>query len=476
MKALRYAVFLILLLALVILVAVPYGMGWWIENHYKAWVDQANQQSSAVELSVADYHRGWFRSTAILKADVKDDALRQQVSNSQHPAKLPFDINIVVDHGLFVRTKSPVGSRRWVMAKAVVNGKVVRDQANVSAVLVLDLSNSITSQVMIHQLSLPLQGGTFSVKDASIHSQFFLDGSHGMSDATIPSMVFELGDADNNMSLELSHVSTANDFRKENYIVFGKRSVSADKMIIKNGKQVVQASGWLISSEVIPQGDTTDIMIHMAMKSYKEDKQTSGPLSLDFSLKQMNTQALGDFMKDVEDNQIQSLQANHMVFPLLGVLKHGVDGHLTLSYQSPYGPLSAKGFVSMPDSKDKSILSLITLLKGQLNVSFPDRWLQNTLSWIVNRANINQHQPVAGRTPASLQAEQAIQQLVDQKMLIKEDGQLSLKATIKAGKVLINGYAPNFTALNQPTSTADPVAQQKSSSPSQVDSSVVTSP
>ena len=116
MKALRYAVFLILLLALVILVAVPYGMGWWIKGQYKTWVDQANQQNPAIELSVADYHRGWFHSTAILKANIKDDALKQQLSRSKNPMKLPFDIDVVVDHGLFVITKSPSGDRHWVIA------------------------------------------------------------------------------------------------------------------------------------------------------------------------------------------------------------------------------------------------------------------------------------------------------------------------------------------------------------------------
>ncbi len=476
MKALRYAVFLILLLALVLLVAVPYGMGWWIKGHYKTWVDQANQQNPAIELSVADYHRGWFHSTAILKANIKDDTLKQQLSDPKNPVKLPFDVDVVVDHGLFVITKSPSGDRHWVMAKAVINGEVTRDQMDISAVSVLNLANSIASQVMIHQLSLPLQGGTFSMKDALIHSKVSLDGTKGVSDVTIPTIMFELGDADNNMSLALSNFTTANDFTKKNDIVYGKRSVSADKMIIKNGKQVVQASGWLISSEVIPQGDTTDIMIHMAMKSYKEDKQTSGPLSLDFSLKQMNTQALGDFMKDVENSQIQSMQVNQMVFPLLAVLKHGIEGDLTLSYQSPYGPLTAKGHISMPDSKDKSIFSLITLLKGQLDVSFPDRWLQNTLSWVVNQSNVNQHQPIVGRTPASLQAKQAIQQLIDKKMLIQKDNQLALKATVNSGKVLINGKVPDFSALNQPAATSESTAQQKPSAPGKVESSVTPSP
>ena len=476
MKALRYAVFLILLLAIVLFVAVPYGMGWWIKGQYKTWVEQANQQNPTIELSVADYHQGWFHSTAILKANIKDDTLKQQLSNSKNPVKLPFDIDVVVDHGLFVMTKSPAGGRHWVIAKAVVNGEFKRDQMDISAVSVLNLANSIVSQVMVHQLSLPLEGGTFSMKDALIHSNASLDGTKGVSDVTIPMIMFELGDADNNMSLALSNFTIANDFTKENAIVFGKRSVSADKMIIKNGKQVVQASGWLLSSEVIPQGDTTDIMIHMAMKSYKEGKQTSGPLSVDFSLKQMNTQALGDFMKDVESSQIQSLQVNHMVFPLLAVLKHGIEGHLTLSYQSPYGPLTAKGHISMPDSKDKSIFALVTLLKGELDVSFPDKWLQNTLSWVVNQSNVDQHQPIVGRTPATLQAKQAIQQLLDQKMLIKKDSQLSLKATVKSGNVLINGQKPDFSALNQPAATSESTTQQKPSSPDKVESSVAPSP
>ena len=190
----------------------------------------------------------------------------------------------------------------------------------------------------------------------------------------------------------------------------------------------------------------------------------------------MNTQALGDFMKDVENSQIQSLQANQMVFPLLAVLKHGIEGNLTLSYQSPYGPITAKGHVSMPDSKDKSIFSLITLLKGQLDVSFPDKWLENTLSWVVNQSNVDQHQPIVGRTPATLQAKQAIQQLLDQKMLIKKDNQLSLKATVKSGNVLINGKVPDFSALNQPAATSESTAQQKPSAPGKVESSVAPSP
>ncbi|MBV52889.1 MAG: hypothetical protein CL816_02340 [Coxiellaceae bacterium] len=454
MKALRYVVFLILLLALILLVAVPYGMGWWIKGQYKVWVDQANQQNPAIQLSVSDYQRGWFHSTATLKADIKDPVLRQQLSHSKSPIKLPLDVDLVVDHGLVVMTKSPTGNRHWAIARAVINGQVERDNIDIDALSSLNLNNQISTEVMIHQLSLPLEGGNYSMKDALIHSNVSVNGEKGRSNIVIPTVVFELSSGEA-MSLSLDQVSITNNFNKSGELVFGKRSVAVDKVTVKSGKHLIQSHDWLLSSEVLPQGDTTNLLLHAAIKSYISEKEKSGPLSLDFSLKQMNTQALSDFMKDVADNDVQSLQVNQMVFPLLSVLKHGVEGSLALSYQSSNGPISVQGHLSMPDSKDKSIFAIIPLLKADCNITVPDLWMQQTLAWLVNRTNVANGQPVVGGSVSITQAKQAIQRLVEEKMLVQKADQLTMNATIKSGEILVNGLTPDFTALTQATSGSE---------------------
>ena len=463
MKALRYTVFLILLLALLLLVAVPYAMGWWIEGQYKAWVDQANEQNPAIELSVSDYHRGWFHSTATLMVDVQDPMLRQQLSADKQADLLPIDVKVDIDHGLLVITQTPDGKKQWYVAKAVVKANIQRQQMNIASLSSLDLKNRVITQAVIHQLSIPLQGGQYLMKDASLHSQFSLNDSTGHSEINIPEITLQFGPSNKVMTLTLHDLSMQNHFYKQQSIVFGQRALTIKALDWKQGKVFATVGQMRFETAIVPEGDRTHVTMHWSMQSFNDNGEKSGPLQLDFALQSLDTEALSHLMDQL--NEVQGgaalTHSSQMLFPLVGVLVRGVDGHLSLSYHSPYGLVSVKGIIKMPSSKQSNIFAVVQALKGQLDVSLPDMWLQHTLAWVVNRTNMDQHQPVVGRTSPAVQAKQAVQQLIDKKMLIQKEHQLTLQATLKSGQVLVNGQAPNFTALTAPASPDSSSPQQK---------------
>ncbi len=469
MKALRYCVLVIVILALIVFIAVPYSMGWWVKGQYQTWIDQANQQNPAMALSVDKYQRGWFSTSAVMHADVKDPELKQQLSSAKQALTLPFDIDMTVHHGLITYTRSPQGKKQWHIARAVITGQIKRPQVEVVSSSVVGINNHISTQALVKKLSVPLQSGTFTMSNTVIDSVSSADGDTGKAKIFIPSVVYQLGQGKAGLTVTLQGVEIGNDYTKSGELVFGKRSLSAEKMSVVYGKQHIHSSGWRLTSDVVPQDKTTDIVVHVSMQSYKDNDQTSGPLSFDLSIKQLNTDALGKFVKNVTADPSQPIQPNQLVLPLLGVLRHGIDGHLKLAYQSPYGPISVQGQISMPSNKDNSLFAIIGLLKGKIDVSLPDEWLQQALAMSVNRANIAEHQPVVGRTPAETQAKQAIALLIDKKMLIKKSNQLSLTATLEAGKVLVNGLKPNFAALtkvNEPqASTSGSSAKSQVSQP-----------
>ena len=156
MKALRYCVLVIVILALIVFIAVPYSMGWWVKGQYQTWIDQANQQNPAMALSVDKYQRGWFSTSAVMHADVKDPELKQQLSSANQALTLPFDIDMTVHHGLITYTRSPQGKKQWHIARAVITGQIKRPQVEVVSSSVVGINDHISTQALVlnHQYEL----------------------------------------------------------------------------------------------------------------------------------------------------------------------------------------------------------------------------------------------------------------------------------------------------------------------------------
>ena len=92
-------------LVLLVLAAMPYAVGWVASMQYRQMVQRIDAQNASLKLEVTSYQRGFFSSSARLRATFTDPRLQIFAGS----AGLSYDVEQTISHGPLVPTEHGLG-------------------------------------------------------------------------------------------------------------------------------------------------------------------------------------------------------------------------------------------------------------------------------------------------------------------------------------------------------------------------------
>lgn len=110
------------LLVVLIVLAVPYGTGYVMQKQFVSLLKNIPTVDDQVTITLLDYQRGWFHSTAKVNVQISPDVSTD--TSSQSSSSFNFIVEENVSHGPLVFDTDANGGRRLVFALAVLNRTV----------------------------------------------------------------------------------------------------------------------------------------------------------------------------------------------------------------------------------------------------------------------------------------------------------------------------------------------------------------
>lgn len=434
----------------VIVLAVPFGMGLWVQEQYPKILDQFNTPHISFELK--SFQRGWFNSRAQLQVTMH--SAETTLSGESIPLA-QFTVEQNIQHGPFILQKLPDGSRHWITARAVIHNESHADNLNFKASTVWTMSNSLNTALVVEHLLLSddrqrieinqLNGNIiFTPADRHFKSQLVL-GSGALYENNPDKVGNDIIDLVKVM--ELDNFSTRLDIRKINTLWYGDRHFEAQKlMIFPSGEQPLTAENFSADLNQNQHEGLTDFSYSNNIASISSGDFKVDQFQLALDLKNMNTPLLENFA------QVFIYHSDFRLVKLYSILVDLFTKGMTVNlskfqFVTNNGPVSLQAQITSPptDPTNSGLLHLMENLNVQANANVPKPWLvSNMVSYYQTKKNAD---PSLKIDPQLL-AEQYVNYWLTHHLLVPQDQQVTMALNYKDGKLLINGEKPdlaNFT-------------------------------
>ena len=442
MRILFKTVLSIIVLAVLLAVFVPLGIGFWAKHQYPVWLQQINSQpqiaKTKVKFKLVKFNRGWFSSTAQLKISspgvgneyVVNQVIRQGplffIRDSKGRSHLQFGQIGAVGH-----SSSPL-FKFYSLSIVNFGGHF---HSKVSMPYFKHNFHSPKDWLSIKNVDLFLEGQLSSKKP----SRYKVDLNIGR--VTLRSTVKDKK-GPSKIVLKFSGISVNTQFKKQLGMFYGHSLVGVDKIMLRTlGKKHTSfaANGLMLKANVAPDGDKTYVKYELGFKSIVgADRFKVGPAVLAFEFKKFDTAALSRFVKKVKELNKAHLpvkQANKaLIKPALNVVAKGFEFNINeLKIKLPQGSVDATAHVIIPASSDGrfNILQLMTQTKVSSNISISAQLVVDILKRDVKRF------------PTEKDAKLVVKQLIAAKILVLKKDQVTVHIRYENGKVLVNGLPFN---------------------------------
>lgn len=437
LSAIVAAVFLVVL-------AIPFTMGVWVEKRYPQVIHQFNTPHVSFEL--INFKRGWFHSHA--EVQITFHSAETTLSGEAIPLA-QFTITQNIQHGLLVRQTAADGSRHLIVARAAMQNESRADNLNFKATTLWTMANNLNTQLNIQHLLLgndrqrieitQLNGNiNFTPADKQFQSQLSL-GSGALYESNPEKVGNDIIDLVKVM--ELDNLVTRLDIHKVEALWFGARHFEAQKiMIFPYAGEALTIGNFSADLNQNQHDGLTDFNFTNRIDSINSGQFKIGQVQVGLTLKDMNTPLLENFAHNFMYGA--DFQRIKLYSLLVDLFTKGMTINLNqMQFTTDDGPVAVQAQITSPttDAANSGFLHLMENLNVQASANVPKEWLKKSLvSYYATKKSENPHLKIQ---PDSL-AQQYLDHWTSHHLLIPQDKQVTMAVNYKEGQLLINGEKP----------------------------------
>lgn len=448
----KYSIVLLSAIAalIVIVLAVPLCMGFWVQSRYPDILARFNTPHATFHL--VSFDRGWFHSRAQLEVTLH----YAETTLSGEPIPLAqFTIEQNIQHGPILFLRKEDGSRRWFIARAAMQNEHREDNLNFNADVLWTMSNSLDTRLNVRHILLGNERQRIEINQLTGNINFTPSSHHFQSNVTLSSgFLYEknpdqvgTGIIDLVKVMEVHDFRTGLDIRKIKTLWMGTRHFEAEKVVFfPDVKSAVTVDNWSIDLNESQHNGLTDLNFANQIGLFAGNDLKISQVQIAFALKDMNTQLLEDIVHvfmyggDFQRFKLYSLLAD--------LFTKGMTIDLTqFRFTTDDGPVSLEAKISSPSVEEGATLSFVHLLE-KMNVQaiadMPRTWLQkNLIAYFDGKNRENPHLKI---DPQAV-SQRYVDYWVEHRMLIPEDHQLTVAIVYENGDLTINGEKPALNNL-----------------------------
>lgn len=496
----RIAIGLLLLCAL--LAAGYVFAGYWIgtqaQKQYDTLIAQATQPN--VEVTGTSYERGLFNSTAVTRVVVKVPGEKQEEV---------FRITLVnsILHGPLASVKTPHVDRSFEPVLAVITTRLApgREQAEIAAKL-LEKVPELGSSEMVTFLKFNGTGESF-LNIPSFQKKVPIDGNEELSVAWDGFRVESRFDVANttvsgsftaprlemgNTAARISSANVKGDFNTHpgiKGVTVGTLNLSCNHVEFRSNddNSLGRIESAAIQAESGVSGDTLNGSMLSRFEKLSIDGDTYGPFTFEVEFRKLEPTAIARFQQDMKEvqNRITGKSGEEIQGIMEECYKRLVRGLLTkspeleikqLKMSTPRGDLGAKLKLTIADTEG-AILENPMLFLNSVGINLDAEiaeplllyWMESVFKGdfegqaeAENREGPEDQEgeedgqsqesatpkdPELARKLAAEKASGIIAGLIEQKMVIRENGAIKASASYDKSNLVINGKKINLTDL-----------------------------
>lgn len=447
---------LLAVVALVIL-AVPFGMGFWVQKRYSQVIPQFN--TPHVSFKLVQFKRGWFHSRAQLQVTLH--SAETTLSGESIPLA-QFTVAQAIQHGPLVIQKTAGGSRHLVVARAGMQNESKDDNLNFKANTLWTLANSLNTQLQVQHLLLGNDRQRIEISQLIGHINFTPTDKHFQSQLTLGNGALYENNPEkvgNNLIdlvkvMELDHFTTDLDIHKIKTLWYGDRHFTAQKvMVFPYGGDVITVGDFAADLNQSQHGDLTDFNLTNRIGAIANGQFKVSGLQAALALKDMNTALLENFAHVfMYSSDFQRFKLYSLVVDLFA--KGMVIDLSQFQFTTDDGPVDVEAQIMSPpaDAANSGLLHLLENLSVQASANIPKEWLKkNIVSYYATKKIEDPHLKI---NPEII-AQRYLDHWLEHHLLVPQDQQVTMAINYKEGQLLINGEKPaldNFIlndALNE---------------------------
>lgn len=438
MRTLKWVLGIIIILAFLLGIVTPFVIGIWVQKIYPS-VFLGSANASTVKMTLLDYNRGIFSSTA---------KVALSFSNANTTNRIVFDQKI--QHGPLVFENRPR------LALALITSESDDSNFKANTRTIWKLSRRIVTDITIPSIDVSSPPIHFVLHNLKMRMNYHSVLQTLEADAKIDKL--ELQSANPSpFTINFTNITSTQNLNKINSIWYGTRSGSVEKIDILGPQgPVAQINSLSASGSVSADNGKTNVQVNYQTKNSSILNTPFASLDFAFSIRNIDSKALSNLLIKLEEknqvapgNTASTAALSESAFELIS---KGLLIQLDhLSIMTAEGEAKAAGSLSLPALASGNIFQMLGALKLDLNIQVPKASLMAMLS-----VHYQNDKTLPSNLSPAQYAQQQVEQWIQEKVLIPSANDLLLmKVQFENSKLLVNGVvqqpgAPNASPVASP--------------------------
>lgn len=417
------------------LLSVPFSMGFWLQHHYPSLLQRVSYPELAT-FKLIRFDRGWFVAHATVQITPRNQ--------NQFPSLL---VQQRIQSGPLVFSKTASGAWHWSWAKALIDSQSLDSTFRWTARTQLRMDNTLDTTVKATQLTFAQTEQRRILQNLRLRL-IFVPSSKTL---TLKGKAATLKTYRDVPILYAQHIAfNAKLHKTAPWVWVGDRRLHVRRITLfpQDEKKQWQLDRVRFNTHQTAAQTTTTLTITAGVRSIRAPDVTIQPLAITFSLSDLNTAALSQFLRAVIQTHPASttVKAWATLLPhLWNLISHGFSASLTqLTLNTTTGLLSAEGRLSFfPPMSAFHLPSLLQATTLTFHAKVPSMWLAKSLVY----AYQNNLLTVADKTlPPNETANQQIQRWIESKKIIVASPDIvTFQLLFQQNHLFINGLPQSYT-------------------------------
>lgn len=444
MKVIKFFVYLITVLAVLVFLVAPPLIGLYAKHQYYSMIENASKKNPNVTMKISNYQSGWFSSKITTEVDL------HMTPKSDHKM-IGFDNNtrvmIYVDmhHGPVIYSDH-AGKKRFYLALANIKGEI--PTLNLTVRSIWHFSNTIISAFSSSGFELTLAPITVSVKNFQGTSNYHVGSHRFQVHSTLDSMSVyadQNQSTSSNPAIRLDGLLYTGDIDQKDLINYGKQKLTINKVSLNlNPKNPVTLNNLSATSNTVLNDGKIDMTVNYDIQSISKNPLGINGFQLDFSIKNVSADSLNELLEALAQQNKQPMDYKTLLTPGMDLLQKGLSIHINYFYlKTDDGSVSLDGTFAIPElPKNTSFLQVPMMMKADFHFQAPKTWLKQQMASFIGFFQPTKHRQT--QVDPNEAAMLTLQQWENQKLLISSGKNYTARIQFKNGHLLVNGKVPNL--------------------------------
>lgn len=457
--------FLVLFVVLaVVLLAVPGFIGFQAEERYQALIKHFDPRGG-LQLTQNEYRRGWFGATA--KSQFK--LVRAATAQEQAPKGLSFSLVSEISHGPL--TASGFGLAE-IVSRIEIDGEspLVEDYtASIKTLVAFDGAGVAYFDLPATELASTDGRRAVNFLGATGRVSF----ARGLDQIEIGAQMLGLRVAEGDSRLfEIGRVSLQSSSRRGVAgLMLGGGVFTIERLELKDSESDTRISLHALEVDVesSAQGEMVSAWVRYHLQTINVNGQLYGPAEIKIGMSRLSAKVLGQIRQSMEEINAQGLPQAQRGMAMAMVLFGSGPGLLKgdprlelerLHVQTPQGEIDGRftlQSVGLEWTEMADMAAVADRLVAEVELRMPEYFYRLAFVWKAQADILRQLEwrklmgqeietppPIQLQEMASRVAEQQLQQLLTQDILLRDGSDLKIQATLKDGLLSVNGKTIPF--------------------------------